>query len=98
MFIVFLRFSGNKARAAELMAGHKQWIQSGFDDGVFLLLGNLDNGQGGGIVAHGVTLADLRARVDRDPFVAHDVVRAEIVEITPSRTDARLQFLLRTDP
>jgi hypothetical protein len=32
--------------------------------------------------------------VNADPFVAEGVVSAEILEITPSRADARLDFLL----
>jgi uncharacterized protein YciI len=94
MFVVLLKFSANKARAGDHMQGHKDWIKRGFDDGVFLLVGNLQPGLGGGIVAHNTSLADLQGRVADDPFVAEDVVRADIVEIAPSRADARLQFLL----
>ena len=94
MFVVLLRFSANKSRAGQLMDGHKEWIRRGFDDGVFLMTGTIQPNQGGSIVAHNVSLDDLRRRVDDDPFVAEDVVNAEILEIAPSRTDARLQFLL----
>ena len=94
MFIVLLRFSDNKSQAARLMDGHKAWIKRGFDDGVFLLVGNLQPGLGGGIVAHGSSLPDLQDRVARDPFVAENVVRAEIVEISPSKAEERLSFLL----
>jgi hypothetical protein len=34
--------------------------------------------------------------VNGDPFVAQNVVSAEIVEIAPARADARLEFLLDT--
>lgn len=95
MFIVLLKFSTNKARAGQLMEGHKAWIQRGFDDGVFLLTGSLQPGQGGGILAHDISLSNLQARLSDDPFVAEDVVRAEVLEITPARADDRLAFLLR---
>jgi uncharacterized protein YciI len=95
MFVVLLKFSSNKARAGQYMDGHKDWIKRGFDDGVFLLVGNLQPGLGGGIVAHNTSLADLQSRVDDDPFVAQGVVSADIVEIAPSRADARLQFLVQ---
>jgi hypothetical protein len=49
---------------------------------------------GGGIVAHNASLSDLQSRVNDDPFVAEDVVSAEIFEIAPSKTDERLAFLL----
>ena len=98
MFVVLLRFSRNKTNAAQFMPGHKAWIQRGFEDGVFLLTGNLEPGTGGGILANDHSLADLQARVNDDPFVAEDVVRAEIIEITPGRTDERLTFLLSRPP
>jgi uncharacterized protein YciI len=94
MFVVLLRFSGNKNQAGQFMDGHKQWIQRGFDDGVFLLVGNLQPGLGGTIVVHNASLPELQSRVNDDPFVAANVVSAEILEIAPSRTDERLNFLL----
>jgi uncharacterized protein YciI len=94
MFVVMLKFSGNKAQASRFMEGHRAWINRGFDDGVFLLVGSLRPDLGGGIVAHNTSLADIQRRVSTDPFVVEDVVSAEIFEITPSRTDDRLKFML----
>ncbi len=94
MFIVLLKFSGNKDQAGHFMEGHKEWIRRGVDDGVFLLVGSLQPNLGGGIMAHNTSLSDLQGRVDGDPFVAENVVSAEILEITPSKVDERLQFLL----
>lgn len=94
MFVVLLKFSDNKGKAGPLMEGHREWIKRGFDDGVFLLSGSLEPNSGGGIVAHNTSLPDLRSRVNTDPFVVENVVSAEILELTPSRADARLNFLL----
>ncbi len=94
MFVVLLKFSNNKNQASRFMEGHNAWLKRGFDDGVFLLAGSLQPGLGGGILTHGISLLDLRSRVAMDPFVAEDVVSAEILEITPSKADARLSFLL----
>jgi len=94
MFIVLLKFSDNKGNAGQFMDGHNEWIKRGFDDGVFLLTGSLQPNLGGGILAHNTSLADLQSRVSIDPFVAENVVKAEILEITPSKADARLNFLL----
>ncbi len=94
MFVVLLRFSDNKAKAGQFMEGHKEWIKRGFDDGVFLLAGSLQPNLGGGILAHNTSLADLEARVNADPFVVENVVKAEILEITPARAEERLKFLM----
>ena len=94
MFIVLLRFSSNKALAPQFMEGHNAWIQRGLADGIFLVVGSLQPKAGGAILAHGTSLCDLQARVDADPLVEHNVVRAEILEISPARADERLSFLL----
>lgn len=94
MFIVLLKFSDNKGQASQFMEGHNAWIKRGFDDGVFVLVGSLQPNAGGGIVAHDTSLSDIQTRVGEDPFVVHNVVRAEIMEITPAKADERLKFLL----
>lgn len=94
MFIVLLRFSDNKGKAGQFMDGHNDWVRRGLDDGVFLVVGSLQPKLGGGIIAHNTSLAELRGRVEADPFVAEKVVEAEILEISPSKADARLSFLL----
>ena len=94
MFVVLLRFAGNKGQAGQFMEGHRQWLKRGFDDGVFVLAGSLRPALGGGIVAHKTSLAALQSRVNEDPFVAEKVVSAEILELAPAKADARLDFLL----
>lgn len=76
------------------MQSHNEWIKRGFEDGIFLLAGSLQPNLGGGIVAHNTSLTELQSRVNNDPFVAENVVNAEILEIAPSRTVERLNFLL----
>lgn len=95
MFVVLLRFSSNKSQAGQFMEGHNAWIARGFDDGIFLLVGSLQPNLGGGIVAHNTSLPELQQRVNDDPFVARNVVNAEIVEIKPGRIDERLAFVTR---
>ena len=94
MFIVLLKFSNNKAQAGQFMESHNEWIRRGFDDNVFLLVGSLQPGLGGGIMAHNTSLEDLQNRVNKDPFVVENVVSAEVFEISPARADERLEFLL----
>jgi len=94
MFVVLLRFSERKGKANQFMEGHKEWLKRGFDDGVFLLAGSIKPGLGGAVLAYGVTAEELATRVQQDPFVAEGVVTAEILDIAPSKTDPRLDFLL----
>jgi len=94
MFIVLLKFSSNKAQADQFKDGHNEWINLGFDEDKFLMVGSLQSSAGGAILAHNTSLSDLQQRVNNDPFVAEDVVSAEILEISPARADERLKFLL----
>lgn len=94
MFVVLLRFSSHRDQAARLLAAHNEWLRSGFDDGVFLLAGSIQPAAGGAILAHGVSHADLQRRVDADPFVAAGIVDAEIIAVSPAKTDPQLAFLL----
>jgi uncharacterized protein YciI len=94
MFIVLLRFAGNKAKAGELMSAHNEWLARGLAEGVFLLVGSLQPRAGGTLLAHDTTLRDLEARVAQDPFVAQGVVSAEVLEVSCSKADPRLEFLL----
>ncbi|MGQ4383475.1 YciI family protein [Streptomyces sp. SAS_270] len=93
MYVVLLRFSTNKAKAPEHMAGHQEWIRRGMDDGVFLLVGSIRPGQGGAVLATGPTPEALQDRIAEDPFVVHDIVTAEVIDIDPNLTDPRLSFL-----
>jgi uncharacterized protein YciI len=92
MFVVTLKFA-DKTKAPALMDAHNAWIQRGFDDGVFLLVGGIQPSLGGAILAHGAARNEVEARVREDPFVAEGVVVAEILEIAPGRVDPRLAFL-----
>jgi len=94
MFIVLLKFSDNKSQAGKFMEGHNAWIKKGFDDGVFLLVGSIEPGRGGSVIAHNSSLSNLQDRVNEDPFVTGNVVTAEIIELSPKKADERLSFLV----
>lgn len=98
MFVVLLEFSDNKAQAGEHMAGHNAWLQQGFDEGVFLLSGSLQPNRGGSVLAHNISREALQKKVNADPFVAHQVVSATILEISPGRADPRLGFIDASKP
>jgi uncharacterized protein YciI len=94
MFVVLLRFSNNKSHAGQFMQDHNEWIKRGLDDGVFALVGSLQPNAGGAIIAHNTSFSELQERVNADPFVKHEIVRVEILEITPAKADERLKFLV----
>jgi len=94
MFVILLKFSENKNKAGDFMDGHNQWVQQGFQDGVFLLVGSLQPNLGGSVIAHNISLSELQVRVGEDPFVKENIVSSEILEIDPKKADERLKFLV----
>lgn len=94
MYLVLLKFSDNKSKAPEFMQAHNDWIKQGLADGKFLLVGSLAPNLGGAVIMNGLTREEAEARIAADPFVAENIVQAELIEIIPSRTDERLAFLL----
>ena len=76
------------------MVAHNEWISRGIAEGAFLLVGSLRPRAGGAILVHACTRPELEARINQDPFVVHDIVRAELLEVTGSKADPRLEFLL----
>lgn len=95
MYIIFLKFGPNRAQAGQWMAGHVQWIQQGLDEGVFLMAGSLDQGQGGVVLAANMDRAEVQRRVEEDPFVVHQVVVADIHAVAPSRMAPGLAVLIK---
>ena len=94
MFIVLLKFSDNRNQASQFMASHNAWLKRGFDDGVFFLSGSLQPRLGGAIIAGDISRSALQERIGDDPFVAAQVVSAEILDIAPAQTEPRLAHLL----
>ncbi|MCF2859148.1 GTP cyclohydrolase [Pseudoalteromonas sp. SMS1] len=76
------------------MAGHKMWLETWFEKGVFILSGSLQSCAGGGIIATDITRDALERIIAEDPFVIEQIVVPEIIELTPSKCDARLSFLI----
>lgn len=94
MYIIKLTFNENKDRAREFIDAHNQWIQQGFDDDVFVLVGSLADGKGGLVQTRAVERAELDERLQQDPLISENIVSVEIIELTAKRAEPRLQFLI----
>lgn len=76
------------------MQGHKAWLESGFQQGWFVLTGSLKSNMGGGIIAHRTSLDNLTRFVNEDPFVKAGIVAPQIIELDAFKVDERLKFLI----
>lgn len=93
MYIILLRMTPHRDRAAAVSGQHKAWIERGIADGVFLLAGTLEPKLGGVILASGLSRAELDARIALDPFVEVGAVEPEVLSVTPSMLHERLRTL-----
>jgi uncharacterized protein YciI len=93
VYIVLLRMTPHRDRAAAVSSRHKAWIEQGIADGVFLLAGTLEPKLGGVLLADGLSRDDLDARIALDPFVQVGAVEPEVLTVTPSMAHERLRTL-----
>jgi hypothetical protein len=80
-------------KVSEHLAGHRLWLEQGFDDQVFFLTGGIAQIGGGAILAAGLSRDDLTGRVAQDPIVVHGVATPEIIDLDITMSDQRLAFL-----
>lgn len=93
VFMVFLNFSNNKAEAPKWMDAHNQWIQRAVDADLLLLAGSQQAGTGGAVLLQCSDRSEAESLIGEDPFVQHDVVTAEVHEISPMKIHEHLKFL-----
>ncbi len=93
MYFILLTFSTNRDQLVAHLDGHKAWLEQGFNDGVFIMAGSITDGEGGAILAVGEDETALMERVAKDPFVVAEVVEPEIIGVSPTMMDSRLDFL-----
>jgi len=86
MFIVTLTYLLPVEEVDALMHDHVEWLNKGYDDGLFIASGRRVPRTGGVILARSGNEQALRDNLARDPFVIHGAARCDVVEFTPSMT------------
>ncbi len=86
MFIVALTYTAPLARIDEFLEGHRAFLVEQYARGLFLMSGRKEPRDGGIIVAHAASRAELEAVLRDDPFHQAGVARYEITEFVPTMT------------
>jgi uncharacterized protein YciI len=92
MFILSLTYVKPTEEADRVMAPHMDWVNAGYDSGMFLASGRKKPRTGGVILANG-DRAEIEAYVAADPFVVEGVATYDITEVSVTRTAAGLEGL-----
>ncbi len=92
MFILSLTYVKPTEEADRLMQPHTDWVNAGYDSGLFLASGRKNPRTGGVILARG-DRAEIEAYVAADPFAAQGVAVYEVTEVAVTRTVVGLDRL-----
>lgn len=92
MLILSLTYIKATEEADRFMAPHMDWVNAGYDSGLFLASGRKNPRTGGIILATGDRAA-VEAYVASDPFIIEGVAVCEVTEIAVTRTAAGLEEL-----
>lgn len=92
MFILSLTYVKPTEEADRLMQPHMDWVNAGYDSGMFLASGRKNPRTGGVILARGER-AEIEAYAAADPFTVEGVALYEVTEVAVTRTAAGLDAL-----
>lgn len=92
MFILSLAYVKPTEEADRFMAPHMDWVNAGYDNGLFLASGRKNPRTGGVILARGER-AEIEAYVAADPFTVEGVAMYEVTEVAVTRTATGLEGL-----
>lgn len=94
MFIISLTYKTEIANVEPHMAGHMAFLETCYQQGVFLASGRKVPRTGGVILANADSREALESILQQDPFCVEDLVDMDITEIQVSKTAPGLEGLL----
>lgn len=92
MFILSLTYVKSVDEADRFMTPHMDWVNAGYDRGMFLASGRKNPRTGGVILAKG-DRAEIEAYAAADPFTVEGVATYDITEVSVTRTALGLEAL-----
>ncbi|PYB73097.1 YciI family protein [Rhizobium wuzhouense] len=92
MFILSLTYVKPIEEADRFMAAHMDWVNAGYERGMFLASGRKNPRTGGVVLAKG-DRAEIGAYVAADPFTVEGVAVYDVTEITVTRTAEGLALM-----
>jgi uncharacterized protein YciI len=93
MYFLHVNLTQKPGRLDAQRDAHVTWVKKYVDNGVFLLASAKTNGLGGVIIAYGVAREMIREIIAQDPYVIHDLVEYQIIDVEVKMTQPELAFL-----
>ena len=86
MFIVTLTYTAPLERIDAYLPAHRAWLEEHYARGLFLMSGRKEPRDGGIIIAHAASRAELEAALRDDPFGQAGLATYAITEFVPTMT------------
>jgi uncharacterized protein YciI len=86
MFVISLAYIAPLEAIDKHLAAHREFLLAQYERGVFLMSGRKVPREGGVIVAHAASRAEVEELVRQDPFHQAGVARYDITEFVPTMT------------
>jgi uncharacterized protein YciI len=86
MFIVTLTYTAPLERIDAYLEAHRAWLGEQYARGLFLMSGRKEPRDGGIIIAHAASRAELEAVLRDDPFGQAGIATHAITEFVPTMT------------
>ncbi|WP_267242044.1 YciI family protein [Streptomyces sp. PR69] len=90
MFVLELTYTAPVERVDELLEAHREWLDTYYDEGVFIASGRKNPRDGGVILAVGDDRGQIEKIAAADPFVIGGVCAYRITEFHATKTAAAL--------
>jgi uncharacterized protein YciI len=86
MYIVSLTYTAPLERIDAYLPAHRAWLTEHTAHGLFLMAGRKEPRDGGIIIAHAASRAELEAALRDDPFAQAGLATYAITEFVPTMT------------
>lgn len=91
MFIINLTYQKNLDEVEHHLPEHIAFLDTYYATGHFICSGRKNPRTGGVILAHNTDWDGIHAIIQEDPFYRHNIAEYEIIEMIPTKFDARLK-------
>jgi uncharacterized protein YciI len=94
MHVIKLTYIVPTADVDRHIVEHRQFLDKGYEKGIFIASGPLTPRTGGIILAANVETERLKAFMKQDPFAVHNIALYEFYEFNPIKFCAQIKDLL----
>lgn len=98
MFVIELQYKVELAQIDAHMKAHMGYLNKHYAEGTFVASGRKLPREGGVILAVGKSRAEIEAIVREDPFVAHGLADARVIEFRVSQRARDVAALFAQEP